>query len=206
MIHKVHLQKQIHEFKTLKYCYVYLYCMSQIFFYSYGKVKMTKNHFILHFHNNQVIARITMFPLWSRLTCACMYCPVSCIIGWCKSLVRFNFFWRLLWLGPLHLALRSANTVVWLKWIRKICDISAAGLNTHSVQCPHHQLSDDDFQTVLAGRLFCYYIPQLAAGRPLHSLYYCSWILYGFFWWLFDCHCYHRIWVCSSWNLAMVDK
>lgn len=83
---------------------------------------------------------------------------------------------------------------------------SAAGLNTHSVQCPHHQLSDDDFQTVLAGRLFCYYIPQLAAGRPLHSLYYCSWILYGFFWWLFDCHCYHRIWVCSSWNLAMVDK
>lgn len=63
MIHKVHLQKQIHEFKTLKYCYVYLYCMSQIFFYSYGNVKMTKNHFILHFHNIQVIARITMFPL-----------------------------------------------------------------------------------------------------------------------------------------------
>lgn len=107
--------------------------MSQIFFYSYGKVKMTKNHFILHFHNIQVIARITMFPLWSRLTCACMYCPVSCIIGWCKSLVRFNFFWRLLWLGPLHLALRSANTVVWLKWIRKICDIVLLLVWTHTL-------------------------------------------------------------------------
>lgn len=91
--------------------------MNQIFFTAVGKLRRQKIALSSIFTTSK-----WSLELQSHLTCACMYCPVSCIIGWCKSLVRFKFSCWLLWLEPLHLALRSANTVAWLKWMR-ICDI-----------------------------------------------------------------------------------